>query len=342
MKKPTIKDVADYAGVSTATVDRVLNGRSGVSEKSRHKVKLAAYELGFGQISDRLLQSPKQDFRLKMIIPYPNTNFSEGLRVGMLQAPSIIEKFNVTADIKLVNPNIHSVLIEALDEIRPGEYHGVGIFAVDAPGVRQAINRAVDTGMKVITLVSDIPTSRRHYFIGIDNTAAGRAAGTLMGRFLCGRGGTIGVIAGSLSQRDHIDRLFGFEQIIRSRYPRLRILPVEEGASLRTRNATITKRLLEKHPDLCGIYSLAAGNAGIIEGLSECPRNPAPVVILHELSGLVRSALQDGKIDAVLAQDTGRIARSAVRVLTALCSGGNIVEAQEKMSIGIYLADNLP
>ncbi|MBW8322444.1 MAG: LacI family DNA-binding transcriptional regulator, partial [Rhizobium sp.] len=45
--KPTVHDIAAAAGVSLATVDRVLNRRPGVSARTRDKVEGAVVALGF-------------------------------------------------------------------------------------------------------------------------------------------------------------------------------------------------------------------------------------------------------------------------------------------------------
>lgn len=47
MKRPTITDVANAAGVSVATVDRVLNGRLPVREETSRRVFEAAEKIGF-------------------------------------------------------------------------------------------------------------------------------------------------------------------------------------------------------------------------------------------------------------------------------------------------------
>ena len=43
----TIKDVAVYAGVSTATVSHVLNGTRYVAESTQERVKMAIKKLGY-------------------------------------------------------------------------------------------------------------------------------------------------------------------------------------------------------------------------------------------------------------------------------------------------------
>ncbi|MGO7697130.1 LacI family DNA-binding transcriptional regulator, partial [Rhizobium leguminosarum] len=47
--KVTLKDVARQAGVGTATVERVLNGRGGVRQETVEKVFLAARRLEYRQ-----------------------------------------------------------------------------------------------------------------------------------------------------------------------------------------------------------------------------------------------------------------------------------------------------
>ena len=95
--------------------------------------------------------------------------------------------------------------------------------------VREAINGLVERGVAVVTLVSDVPSSKRSHYAGIDDSSAGRTAATLMGRYLGNKNGKVGLIAGSLSLRDHIERRFGFEQVMLHEFPHLSILPVLES-----------------------------------------------------------------------------------------------------------------
>ena len=342
MRKATVHDLAVLSGLSTATVDRVLHNRTGVSEKARERVKAAIHELGFGRLPGDLMDPPKRTLRFLFLLPKIDSSFARGIVDSVRAATHLSSEVNVINNICRLDLRNNEAMIGALDEVTPEDYDGLALFAVDAPGVRQALDRVVERGVKVVTMVSDIPTSKRLHFVGTDNVAAGRVAGTLMGRFSGKRTGKIGIIAGSLRIRDHLDRYFGFEQIICSKYPGLRLLPIEEGDSLHNQNAKITRRLLERHDDLVGIYSAAAGNSGILEVLDDLAITDKLVVIMHELSEKARAGLLNGTIDAIINQDTGHIARSAVRVLSAFCNGRAIIEAQEKIRIDIYLADNLP
>jgi LacI family transcriptional regulator len=208
--------------------------------------------------------------------------------------------------------------------------------------VRAAIDDLACRGVPVVTLVSDAPTSRRLHYVGIDNPAAGRTAATLMGRFLGGRRGAIGVVAGSLVLRDHAERQFGFHQILSSEYPDLVPLPAVEGRDDNQRTRAATAGLLARQPDLVGLYSVGAGNRGIAAALQESARAREVVWIAHELTVHTRALLLGGVIDAIINQDPGHEARSAARVLLAHCWGDPVMADQERVNIDIFLRDNLP
>jgi len=183
---------------------------------------------------------------------------------------------------------------------------------------------------------------RRDHFVGVDNIAAGRTAGSLMGRFIGGRKGEIAVIAGSMLVGDHRDRLAGFSERLGEINPALDILPVMESHDDPARVHDLLRERLRETPNLAGVYNLGAGNRGLVKALVEHEGNVRPVVIAHELTPLTRDALRDDLIDAILNQDAGHEVRSAIRVLKAKADGMPVIAAQERIRIDIFLKDNLP
>jgi hypothetical protein len=157
-----------------------------------------------------------------------------------------------------------------------------------------------------------------------------------------GRTGEVGLIAGSLALRDHIERQFGFEQIMTHEYPHLSILPVREGRDDWQRVEEVTAQLLKEHPNLIGIYNAGGGTRGIIVALEKAKRERDIVFIAHELTNHARKALIRGTVDAIINQDAGHEVRSAVRVLLAKADNAPLIEAQERIRIDIFLRDNLP
>jgi LacI family transcriptional regulator len=252
---------------------------------------------------------------------------------------SAIERTSIR--IETVPPLDPLALARTLSNLDPNAVSGVALVAADAPQVRAAVERLIDAGVAVATLVSDLPGSRRSHFCGIDNFAAGRTAAGLIGRFCSGRTAKVLVVAGSMTLSDHMDRAAGFAEVIKAEFANLEIVgPVETNDDAELVKQEVN-RALATHPDIVAVYNLGAGNRGLIAALSvHRPRKLS--VVVHELTANSRRALTDGLIDAVLNQDCGHEVRSAIRVLKARADGLDPLSAQERIRLDIFLRDNLP
>ncbi|TPQ34070.1 LacI family transcriptional regulator [Bradyrhizobium guangdongense] len=339
--RATLEDVARAAGVSLATVDRVVNRREGVRAKTVARVEAAVAKLGYRTDAAAARLARGQTFRFAFVLPTGSNSFMTNLTEQVQRTADWLASQRAFIDVLHVDVFDPDSLAGALEELSPA-YQGLAVIALDHPRVRAAIDDLVMRGVAVVTLVSDAPSSRRLHYVGIDNPAAGRTAATLMGRFLGGRSGSVAVIAGSLSLRDHTERQFGFHQILSSEYPNVTTLPVLEGRDDNERTRQLTAELLVRQPGLLGIYSCGAGNRGIAEALEASGRARDVVWIAHELTQHTRRFLVRGTIDAIINQDPGHEARSAARVLLAHCLAEPTSPDQERIRIDIFLRDNLP
>jgi LacI family transcriptional regulator len=337
----TLSDVAREAGVSLATVDRVINRRPGVSSRSVHAVEQSLEKLGYrpDPIAAKLARRSVQ--RFCFVLPSGNNTFMRLLADQVEAARSWLENQRAFADVIWTDVFDPAALTQTLDGV-DGSYEGVAVVALDHPMVRQAIDDLDARGIEVVTLVSDVPGSRRAHFVGIDNSAAGRTAATLLGRFAGRRRGPVAILAGSLSLRDHAERIYGFQQVLAADYPHLAILPVREGRDEGERCRAVVESLLDECPDLVGVYNAGAGNRGIAEALEGAGRARDIIFVGHELTPHSKRFLMRGTMDAVINQDPGHEARSAARVLMALGSKQAIVPDQERIRIDIFVRDNLP
>lgn len=340
--RPTVHDIAEMAGVSLATVDRVLNRRPGVREATIGKVEEAISKLGYVRDMAAANLAKRRTYPLVFVLPEGPNSFMRALEAGVRQAMrrSAVER----TDIRLVTvpPFDAAALASVLDALDPAGIAGVAVVATESASVRAAVHRLRQAGVSVVTLVSDLPNSKRDHYVGIDNVAAGRTAASLIGRFVGRCKGSIALLAGSMLVRDHVERRMGFEQVMRTEFPALDILPPIEGRDDAQVVADLMNRCLADHPEIVGIYSLGAGNRGLIEALEARRLGNRIIVVAHELTDHARQALHDGTFDAVINQDAGHEVRSAIRVLKARADGLALVEGQERIRIDVFLRDNLP
>ncbi len=341
MARTTLQDVARTAGVSLATVDRVLNRRPGVHAHTAERVQQAIAQLKYrpDRFAARLARG--REHRFQYILPTGSNAFMQALAERVRVTAEYVADERVRIGITHVDVFDGDVLAAALDGLQ-GEVDGVAVVALDHPTVRQAIDDLVASGVTVVTLVSDAPRSRRSHYIGIDNAAAGRTAASLLGRFVGGRPGKVGLVAGSMALRDHIERQIGFEQVMARDFPALKLLPVREGRDDDDRVEELATGLLRENPDLVGLYNVGAGNGGIVAALEASGRARDVVFIAHELTPFSRRQLIRGTIDAVINQDPGHEARSATRLLIAERENAPYDSGQERIRIDIFVRDNVP
>jgi len=337
----TIQDVAREAGVSVATVDRVLNRRPGVRPTTVQRVEAATNKLAYqpDRLAARLARA--RDYRFCFILPTGTNTFMQTLQDEVEATAIRLRVERVGISVRLVDVFDGQALAEELEQLSD-DFDGVAVVALDHPAVREAINGLVEAGIKVVTLVSDAPSARRSHYVGIDNTAAGRTAAMLLGRFVGPRSGKVGLIAGSLALRDHVERQFGFEQVMAREFPRLEVLPVREGRDDYEKVEAVAKALLAETPDMVGIYNVGAGNRGIVSALEAAGRADDIVFVAHDLTPFTRKQLVRGRIDAIINQDPGHEVRSAARVLLSACEGSDFVADQERIRIDVFLRDNIP
>ena len=332
----TLQDVAKAAGVSPATVDRVLNGRDGVRGRTRDVVLDVAQRLGYisaphdPQVQDAVL--------LVILLPAGTNAFIDSLHRHLEW--NAATRPDVTLRVERVEGfNPQTIATRLLD--LKGQAQGVGLIAQDHPIVREAIRALAAAGTPVLTLASDIQNVPRVAYVGIDNRQAGRLAGQLMGRFLSTqRPAKVALFAGSLSYRGHEEREMGFRHILREEFPNIQILELREIMDDRVKAREETFALLDQNPDLAAIYNVGGGTSGIANALKAREAALRVILIGHEATESNKRLLLDGTVDAVIDQNPRVEAREALNILVAAIRGKPYVFIPPRLQL--VLKENLP
>ena len=340
MIRPTVHDVARVAGVSLSTVDRVLNGRHSVRAATRDRVEAAMRSLGYVRNAAAANLSRRRMLRFRFLLPGGTNSFMRNLEAEVLTYSRLLAVDGVDVAVQTLPPFDATALDDGLTAIEAEDCDGVALVAVDSPGVRAAVQRLRDRNLPVVTLVSDLPPDLRVHFVGINNVRAGRTAARLLGRFCNGATGRIAVVVGSMVLQDHAERYSGFREVLGADFPALSPMDPIEALDDADIAAGKLDELLDGADDVVGLYSIGAGNRGLVSTLER--RGRALPMVVHELTEHSRGWLLDGRIDAVIRQDPAREARSALRTLLALSNGKPFRRDENRVGIEIFLRDNLP
>ncbi|WP_275786968.1 LacI family DNA-binding transcriptional regulator [Pararhizobium gei] len=339
--RPTTKDLAEAAGVSLATVDRVLNDRANVSKKTYRLVNEAIEKIGFFKNPAAVNLARNKTYRFRFVLPTAGDQYLQELLQRVEEAKDALQSdLTAVEAVRIPIGDPHSVA-KYLSAIDANTMDGVAIMAPESPQVRDAMARLLERGIKVVQFLSGQEKLENTDFVGIDNFAAGATAGKIIGRFLRGEAGRIMVVAETMMAQDSIERRLGFDSIINSQFPHLKSLPSLETYGDEKRARTIIQRTLENNVDITAAYVLSAEARVPIAAIGQNGDLARLTVVVHERTPFTEDALRKEQIDAIIAQDPGHAVRSALRIMRARTDLREPLASQEKIRIEVLLKENL-
>lgn len=342
MGKPTTKDLAKAAGVSLATVDRVLNARTGVRQATVERVHRAIKEIDFVRDMSAANLARKKEYQLVFLLPDNDDEFIELIQKEIFQTSRFLVHERTSVSIIRTPANDPHRVAEQIDNLSANEIDGVAIMAPETPQVRDAILRLEAKGLPVVAFVSHQPNAESAYYVGINNEAAGRTVGQLMARFTGQQQGIVLVLTETMQSRDSQERRLGFDTIMDKYSKRLQVGPSMETYGDPLRSEKIVKMAFQNQPSVVGIYLMNHNIFNTMQVIDELGVAQQTVIIGHELTSHTRARLINGSIGAVINQDVGHLVRSSIRVLRAKITGVSPVASQERIRIEIILRENMP
>jgi LacI family transcriptional regulator len=338
----TIADIARQAGVGTATVDRVINGRSGVNTDTMQRVTQAIEELGKPVVM-RGRPRLQENFRFAYVLPDAPSAFFDQVERQIAQSAGDFRHQRITEVTHRLSADNPAEFAAGLAQI--SDCDGIVLLAPDLPSVKLAINEQVRAGVHVVTLFSDVAGSMREAYVGVDNRAAGRTAGLLLARMAgAPQRDTLLLLSQATRLSAEIERRIGFVQVIEERFSALRVQrapdlpPDDEGVY------EVLSQFLRTELDtsrLAGIYCVGTGTAGVIRALKECDLEHAQGVAVHDATQSHQALLTGGALAYVLNQDIHYCVSTAARVLRGLCENVRGALSVVPPRVEILTAENL-
>ena len=338
---PTTRDLAVAAGVSLATVDRVLNSRFGVQSKTIVKVNEAAGKIGFVRDISAANLSRSRNYSFLFVLPLAGDQFLGELINKIDEANKAFAAERITVAAKRINVSDPHAVANFLSQVDQEEFSGLAIMVPNSPQVRDAINHLGERGIKVVQFLSGQPTTTEIDFVGTDNYASGATAGSLMRRFLHSDTGKIVVISETMQSLSSIERRLGFDDVMTRYFPNIMVLPLLETYGDDARAQRIISNIFKNYDDIVGFYIISSEARVPIEIVSQYQEAKSIIRIAHERTPFTENALKLGDLDAVIAQNPGHVVRSALRILRARCDQREPLASQENIRIEIFLSENL-
>jgi LacI family transcriptional regulator len=295
-KGPTIAEIAEASGVGSATVDRVLNNRPGVSPASQQKVWNAIRQLG------QTVPAAGNALRRRVaVLTDSGATFNKSLEDSVTRFTAFNQDFDVSFS-AVTTADVKPIQLAQLIERTAENAEAIILVAREEITISRAIRSVTGRNIPVVCLTTDIPGSNRTLYVGSDQAAAGSTAASLMGRTLNRTAGNILLVV-SAAYRGQAEREMGFRSVLRSDFTNLKVDErVNSNDNFETSYGNL-RRYIAEHGAPVGIYNVAAGNLGIAQALKDEDLKGKVVFIGHELNANSRMLLETGAMDYVIGHD---------------------------------------
>jgi LacI family transcriptional regulator len=293
-KRPTIQDLAREAGVGVATVDRVLNGRPNVSERSIQRVAEAADKLGYYSRTLSNLRDhngAKQPLTFGFLLLRENPVFYKQVAKALEKA--VAARSDVLGTIQFH----HADTLAPADFVREfkamaGSCDAIGAVSLNHQSVTRAVAELRTNGTPVIAMLNDFAQGERYAYIGQNNMKSGRIAAWMLA--LQARSpGKMAVFVGGNRWHGHVLRETGFHSYFREYAPDFQMLDTVVNLDTPQVTYEATIDLLNRHPDLRGIYVAGGGMEGAIAALREMRPAGKVGLVINENTETGRAALAE-------------------------------------------------
>ncbi len=297
----TIREIAELAGVSRGTVDRVLNNRGSVNEETAAKIRAIIRQLDYKPNRAGIaLAAQKNKCRIGIILFSRKNPFFDEVMQGFSDKTKELSLYGCEISVKRVayHPDAQLSAIRAC--LKEG-IQGLIIAPYNDEKIREELNQLIRSGIPVITVNSDVEGVRRLAYVGSDYYRSGEAAAALMQLVTSGPV-RLGIISGDNNILCHTQRVSGFvDRLVKD--SRFKVICQAESFDDDKKSYELVSGMLAQHPDINAFYFSAAGVYGGCRAILEsAPEKPMKVITYDDVPTTIEM-MQKNIITATICQE---------------------------------------
>lgn len=312
----TLKEIAERAGVSRGTIDRVIKNRGGVNRQTERRVRRILQESGYtpNRAGVALVRS-KRPMIVGVVTNSVGNPFFDEVNAGVERAREEYGDYGFSIlrrEIKGYDVQEQLIAMRGLYD----EVDGLVFTPIDDGAIAAEANRFSAAGKPVITVTADLEGSLRDLYVGCDYFKSGQTAAKLT-ELATGGKGDVAIVTGSFKMLGHNARVRGFCSVAEKTQLRVAdILECDDDDSIAYRK---TLALLKARPDIRAVYVAAAGVAGTVEAVTES--GVALSVIANDIIPATREYVREGKVIATIDQQPAAQGYTALKSMFDILLG---------------------
>src|SRR5437867_7743171 len=241
----------------------------------------------------------------KLFIPMISKGFQHQFWQAVRQgAEKAAAQYNVT--ITFEGPENESQVdkqIEMLQAAINKKPNALCFAALDSKAAIPLLQKLKDANIPVIGFDSGVDSDIPVTTAATDNIAAAAAAADKMAT-LIGGSGDVAIVAHDQTSRTGIDRVKGFTDQVKNKYPNIKIVATQYGGGDQLKSTDLTKAILQANPNLKGVFGANEGPAtGELNGLKESGKSGKVTVIGYDSGQQQMDAIRGGTEAGAITQD---------------------------------------
>lgn len=305
-KQIRIKDIAEMAGVSVGTVDRVLHNRPNVSPKARLKIEKVLKEIDYqpNAYASALANNKKYVFAL-LIPKHDSEAYWEEIEEGTRRACEVRRDFQIQVKTYYYDRFDEQSFIEQSQKCMENSVNGVILVPISLTRTQTFTDNLHAEKIPFILLDSYMPDLRPLSFYGQDSFASGYFSAKML-MLLAKNEKTIMVMKQTIDEKvvskQQDNRETGFRHYMKDHFPEVDILDVNLPLN---EDRAIYHKILEKffcqHPDIhhCITFNSKAHLVG--DFLLRTNRREVQIMG-YDMVGKNVECLKQGSISFLIAQ----------------------------------------
>ena len=229
--------------------------------------------------------------------------------------------------------------IEIFDSMLNQHVTGIVVAASDRTTLDASLDRAARENIPVVVFDSAVDSENYVSFVATNNYEGGQMGARKLGELLHGKG-EVAMIQNAPGSASTMDRERGFHDAMAKEFPGIRIVAEQYSMSDRAKGMAAAENIFTAHPTLDGLFassepsSVGAAQAVKSRGLA----GKVKFVGFDSSEGLVED-LEEGVIDALVAQDPFKIGYEAVKAVTDKLNGKTPQKRIDLSAVVITKAD---
>lgn len=338
----TIKDIARLAGVSVGTVDRALNHRGHISQKTEERILEIAKSLNYSPNSvAKSLATFNKKTKIFVIFHVKTNDYYKSVKEGIMKAASEIAPYGISVVIRSGKDFDISDQLALLDQAVKEDASAIILVPINHVKITRAINSIKQKGIPIILLSTYVDGFEPLAYVGSDYNKSGMIAAGII-NLVCGEKGNLLVFSPPYDILGHKQRIDGLSSQLFKEYPSVKILDIVQLPNDEMISYKMTYEALSSNPATDIILYMGASAKGGLCAINDYDSNHTIKLVFFDEPSIVKENILTKRISATIVQSPVSQGYQAVYLLfNYLVKGEKPKEVNCYIDSQIIIRENL-